>query len=61
MAIGLDGVAWESERLSWEGVALGDVVGGVLHGTGWNMMADKDVPFAMDLKTGKHSGGGFRQ
>jgi len=55
----VDGVAWQSERLSWEGVAMGEVVGGALHGTGWDMQSDKDVAFVMDLRTGKHSGGGF--
>jgi hypothetical protein len=59
LAVGVDGVAWESERLSWEGVAMGEVVGGALHGTGWDMQSDRDVPFVLDLRTGKHSGGGF--
>ena len=59
VAIGVDGVAWQSERLSWEGVAMGEVVGGALHGTGWHMQSDKDVAFVLDLRTGKHSGGGF--
>lgn len=60
VAIGVDGIAWQSERLSWEGVAMGEVVGGALHGTGWHMQSDKDVPFVLDLQTGKHSGGGFQ-
>ena len=59
LAVGVDGVAWESERLSWEGVAMAKVVGGALHGTGWHMQSDRDVPFVLDLRTGKHSGGGF--
>ena len=59
VAIGVNGIAWQSERVSWEGVAMGEVVGGALHGTGWNMQSDKDVPFVLDLRTGKHSGGGF--
>ena len=59
LAVGENGIAWESERLSWEGIAMTEVVGGALHGTGWNMQSDKDVPFVLDLRTGKHSGGGF--
>jgi hypothetical protein len=58
IAVGIDGLAWESEKVSWEGVAMGEVVGGVLHGTGWNMQSDKDVSFVMDLRTGRHTGGG---
>jgi hypothetical protein len=61
IAVGVDGLVWESERVSWEGVAMVEVVGGALHGTGWDMAADKDVAFVMDLRTGRHSGGGFRR
>lgn len=58
-AVGADGVLWTSERLSWEGVTLGEVRDGKLHGTGWNMMDDRDVTFAIDLADGSHTGGGF--
>ena len=34
---GRDGLAWETKRLSWEGLKLGEVVDGVLHGLGWNL------------------------
>lgn len=57
--IGAEGLLWESGRLSWEGVQLGEVVDGKLHGSGWNMRTDRDVPFAIDLRTGEHTGGGF--
>ncbi|MDE1162889.1 MAG: hypothetical protein PW792_13235 [Acidobacteriaceae bacterium] len=59
VALGAEGVAWKSKRLSWEGVTLGQVREGKLHGTGWHMMEDRDVPFVMDLGSGEHSGGGF--
>jgi hypothetical protein len=58
-AWGSDGLAWTTGRLSWDGVVAGEVREGVLHGTGWNMMTDKEVPFLVDLKTGGHTGGGF--
>lgn len=58
-AIGVEGLLWESGRLSWEGVQLGEVADGKLHGSGWNMRTDRDVPFAIDLRTGEHTGGGF--
>lgn len=54
-----NGVAWESARLSWEGVRIVNVEGEVLHGTGWNLMTDREVPFSLDLLTGQHQGGGF--
>jgi len=59
MAWGADGRAWETARLSWEGLRLGEIAGDTLHGFGWNMQTDKDVAFAVDLRTGKHTGGGF--
>jgi hypothetical protein len=59
MAWGADGRAWETARLSWEGLRMGAVEGDTLHGFGWNMQTDKDVAFAVDLRTGRHTGGGF--
>ncbi|MBS1800782.1 MAG: hypothetical protein JSS95_13255 [Acidobacteria bacterium] len=58
LAWGADGEAWHTRRLSWEGLRLTGVEGEMLHGTGWNMLTDKDVPFTVDLKTGQHRGGG---
>jgi hypothetical protein len=56
-AWGANGLAWETERLSWEGIRIGSVEDNVLHGYGWDLMADKEVPFAVDLATGQHQGG----
>lgn len=58
-AWGVQGLAWQSERLSWEGVRITAIESGVLHGFGWNMFTDKEVAFALDLRTGKHEGGGY--
>lgn len=51
--------AWQSGRLSWEGVTLTGVEGAVLHGTGWDMVADEEVPFELDLWTRELRGGGY--
>ncbi len=59
VAWGAEGLRWETGRLSWEGVTLGAVVDGKLTGTGWEMVSDKELPFAVDLRTGKHEGGGY--
>jgi hypothetical protein len=59
IAVDAKGLRWKTGRLSWEGVTLGDVRTGKLHGTGWNMREDRDVPFVVDLVTGVHEGGGF--
>jgi hypothetical protein len=56
-AWGAQGEAWQTGRLSWEGVRITGVEGDTLHGMGWDMLADKEIPFAVDLRTGKHEGG----
>jgi len=53
LAWGVVGEVWESDRLSWEGITVDRIEGGVLYGQGWDLMTDKDVPFALDLKTGR--------
>jgi len=50
--IGAEGEAWQSEKLSDEGVTITSIESGVLRGLGWNLMSDKETPFALDLKTG---------
>ena len=69
LALDATGVRWQTARLSWEGVTLGDVFidgqgneqNGVLHGTGWDMFADREIPFTVNLRTGAHTGGGYRR
>lgn len=56
-AVGSAGIAWTSGRLSWEGISITRISGDKLHGMGWDALADKEVPFEVDLQTGKHSGG----
>jgi hypothetical protein len=53
LAWGRDGEAWESDRLSWEGITNLRIEQNLLHGEGWDLMTDKDLPFALDLETGK--------
>ena len=59
LALAAEGVRWQTERLSWEGVTLGELRNGQLHGTGWDMFSDRDLPFRIDLATGAHEGGGY--
>ncbi len=60
VAWGADGLAWQTTRLSWEGIRITGVEGDTLSGFGWNMMTDKEIEFAVDLRTGAHTGGGFQ-
>ena len=52
LAWGADGLAWETGKLSDEGVTITGIENGVLRGTGWEMMSDKERAFAIDLKSG---------
>lgn len=58
LAWGADGVAWQTQRLSWEGIRITGIESNTLHGIGWNMLTDQEVPFTVDLYTGQHQGGG---
>ncbi len=60
LALGAEGVRWQTARLSWEGVTLGEVADGILLGNGWDMFTDREMPFRVDLRDGKHVGGGYR-
>jgi hypothetical protein len=53
LAWGANGQAWQSGRLSSEGLTITGIEGDVLHGLGWNLITDKEAPFDLDLKTGK--------
>jgi hypothetical protein len=53
LAWGKIGQAWQSDRLSWEGVTITRIEANILSGLGWDMLTDKDLPFSLDLATGK--------
>jgi hypothetical protein len=52
IAWGANGQAWQSERLTSEGLTIASIDGQVLHGQGWDMMTDQEIPFTLDLRTG---------
>lgn len=56
IAWGREGLAWQTARLSAEGIRLAEVTSTHLHGFGWDMLTDKEIPFAVDLQTGMHEG-----
>lgn len=53
LAWSAQGQAWESAKLSDEGITIRGFANGVLHGVGWEMIADREIPFALDLRTGQ--------
>ena len=56
-AWGAAGRLWQTARLSWEGVRLGEATATELRGWGWDMRTDAEVEFVVDLATGRHNGG----
>jgi hypothetical protein len=51
-----NGQAWQSEKLTSEGLTITSIEGSILHGQGWDMMTDKEIPFTLDLRTGLRVG-----
>jgi hypothetical protein len=56
-AVGSSGVLWTTGRLTWEGLTIREIKGDKLLGHGWDAIADKEVAFEVELKTGQHTGG----
>lgn len=52
LAWGRNGEAWQSEKLSAEGITISGIEDGILHGLVWDLFTDKETPFALDLGTG---------
>jgi hypothetical protein len=52
LAWGADGMEWESEKLSSEGITIVAIDGAILRGRGWDLLTDKESDFALDLRTG---------
>jgi len=53
LAWGAHGEAWQSPKLSDEGLSLREIRNGQLQGMGWNMITDRETPFLLDLRTGQ--------
>ncbi len=52
LAWGTDGEAWQTVRLSSEGLRITEIRGDELSGFGWDLMTDRETPFTIDLRTG---------
>ena len=59
LAWGPQGEVWRTSRLSWDGVRMTEVRGETMYGVGWDMNTDRELTFAINLKTGEHQGGGY--
>lgn len=53
LAWGEDGLAWQTGSLSSEGLRIVAVGERELHGFGWDLTTDREIPFVIDLATGE--------
>ena len=60
VAWGSDGLAWQTGRLSWEGVRGTSLGATEVRGLGWDLRGDVEVEFIVSLADGSHQGGGYR-
>ena len=56
LAWGSAGREWETSRLSSEGLRITGIHGNELHGFGWDLLTDRELPFTIDLRTGENTG-----
>ena len=53
LAWGPHGLAWQTARLSSEGLRISEIRGDTLHGFGWDLISDREVPFTVNLRSGQ--------
>jgi hypothetical protein len=56
LAWGPVGQRWVTLRLSSEGLRITALRGDELHGVGWDLLTDRELPFTIDLRTGENIG-----
>jgi hypothetical protein len=59
LAWGRSGKAWQTSRLSWDGLHITGIRGETLFGLGWDLSTDRELEFEVNLNTGEHRGGGY--
>lgn len=59
LAIGANGIAWRTERLSWDSLKLTTMTDETLCGVFWDIQTESEQSFSVDLATGTHTGGAF--
>ncbi len=59
LVLGEDDLLWQAPRLTWEGLTITGIDGDLLHGLGWHMRTDRELPFTLNLRTRELTGGAF--
>jgi hypothetical protein len=61
IAYGPDGLAWETERTSWDGLWVTEVTREHVRGVAWDPFVEREVEFLVDTRTGRHEGGSYSE
>ncbi len=59
VAHGAHGLAWETKRLSWDGLEILTVTRELIQGVAWDPVEDRELEFLVDPRTGRHEGGSY--
>lgn len=57
VAHGVSGLAWATDRLSWDSLKIVAVSDKSIHGIAYDLDGEQDKEFVIDIKTGQHTGG----
>jgi hypothetical protein len=52
-----DGLAWRTERLSWDSLTITEVSDRFIRGEFWDLQSEATATFTVDAATGRHFGG----
>lgn len=59
LAVGTDGIAWRTARLSWDSMKLTSMGEDDLCGVFWDIRSESEQSFTVNLATGTHTGGAY--
>lgn len=59
LAIGVNGIAWRTKRLSWDSLKLAAMTDDTLSGVFWDIQSESEQGFTVNLADGTHAGGAF--
>jgi hypothetical protein len=57
LAVGAEGIAWRTARLSWDSLKLTSMNDDELCGVFWDIRSESEQSFAVNLANGTHTGG----
>lgn len=59
VAVGANGIAWRTARLSWDNLKLTTMSDDTIEGAFWDIQTESERTFRVSLSDGSHTGGAF--